>query len=132
LKLEKEEVNLLLELLGTAKLKSTLEIKKLDPTKREDGPHTNDLLQRDKIITSTLQRLKRSKITPPGASQMQKQILDETAQKKVVLSMKKIDEAIKHLKEQGKKITLVSVSQEADIAYNTAKKYKEYILEGKS
>jgi len=132
LKFEKEEASLILELLETEKMQSTIAIQNLDPSKRKDGPHTVDLLARDKIITSAIQRFKRSKITPPGASEMQKQILDETAQKKVILSMKKIDAAIKHLKEQRKKITLTSVSDEAGLAYNTAKKYKNYILEGKS
>jgi beta-phosphoglucomutase-like phosphatase (HAD superfamily) len=129
MKFETYEVKIILELLQAAKLRSVTEIAQLDSTKRKDGPYTLELFERDKAIDSAIRRIERSKITPPGASAAQKKILEETAEKKVLLSKKKIDEAKKSLKEQGKKITLTSVSQEARIAYNTAKKYKSYILQ---
>ena len=129
MKFEISEVNIILELLKMAKTRSIAEIAELDPTKRKDGPYSLELFKRDKVIDSAIARIKRSKITPPGASEAQKKILEETAEKKVLLSKKKIDEAKKSLKEQGKKITLTSVSKEAEIAYNTAKKYKAYILQ---
>jgi len=124
LKFKKEEIEVILELLDSERNTIVQKLKNLD-----QDTNKLDLLEKDKVIAALIQRIKQSKITPPGASEVQKEILNKTAKKKVDLSMEKINKAIDELTQKGKKVSISSVSKLSGVAYNTAKKYKGYILQ---